>query len=70
MRKNHWKLLRTLLESFTGGNSSATAWMKVAGIPEGSFYPAIKLLQEVGYVTKTGRTYVVTPAGESALKQL
>lgn len=66
--RNTWKVLQALLEGFRGGESTVGVWQRVSGVPEPSFYRTLKQLLEMGYVTKTGAKYVVSSAGEMALK--
>ena len=68
MTANGWKALRALLESFQGGESTVGVWQRVSGIPEASFYRTLKHLLELGYVSKRGARYVVSVAGETALR--
>jgi len=68
MTATGWKLLRDLLETFEGGGSAMAGWVRVSGVSERSAYRTAKLLKKMGYVAQNKTHYVVTPAGEMALK--
>lgn len=63
-----WKLLRDLYEVFEGGGSAMAGWVRVSGVSERSAYRTAKQLLVMGYVTKSGSRYVVSTAGETALR--
>ncbi|HEX9282348.1 MAG TPA: AAA family ATPase [Gemmatimonadales bacterium] len=65
---NGWKALRALFDGFEGGESSVGVWQRVSAIPEPSFYRTLKQLLALTYVTKRGKRYVVSVAGEAALR--
>ncbi len=63
-----WKLLRELYETFETGGTPIGTLSEVASVSRRSAFRSAKLLIEFGYVTKDRSKYVVTAAGESALK--